>query len=65
VILKFPRPGRRNTLAGAIYGSGTYGGGLGSLGVGGRGGGAGSDGGGGGDSLSGVGDRRRTGISRK
>jgi hypothetical protein len=65
VILKFPRPGRRDTLAGAIYGSGTYGGGLGSLGVGGRGGGAGSEGGGGGDSLSGVGDRRRTGMSRK
>jgi hypothetical protein len=65
VILKLPRPSRRDTLAGATYGSGTYGGGLGSLGVGGRGGGAGSEGGGGGDSLSGVGDRRRTGISRK
>jgi hypothetical protein len=65
VILKFPSPVRRDTLAGATYGSGIYGGGVGSFGVGSRGGGTGSDGGGGGESLSGVGDRRRTGISRK
>jgi hypothetical protein len=73
VILKLPSPGRREVLAGATYGGGTYGGDVGSFGVGSRGGVAGSTGRGGVPGLdeaseplsSGDGDRRRTGISRK